>query len=120
MKLGAFSPRIEYHGYDHVQELDFAGCVNKPTDDDLVCLEPLSELKYLDLAGAPITDAGLAHLKGLKNLRHVNLANTGVTEKGIEDLRRALPDASIGKRVQWIPPGAVPIAPAPPKGKRRR
>jgi len=119
-KLGAFGPKIRYSGRDDVCELDFSACANKPTDDDLANLEPLVELAQLDLAGTPITDAGLSHLKGLKNLRHVNLANTGVTSKGMEDLQQALPNTTIEKRVQWIPPGAVPVAPTPPKGKRRR
>ena len=118
-KLEAFDAAIVYINND-VWRVDFSWCMKKPTDDDLVCLEPLSELVDLDLAGAPITDAGLEHLKGLKKLRNLNLANTGVTDKGIEDLRRALPGArSIGKRVQWIPPGVVPVAPTPPKGTRR-
>jgi hypothetical protein len=119
MKLKAFSPRIEYWGQDHVHQLDFSVSPNKPTDADLVYLEPLSELVLLDLSGAPITDAGLKHLKGLKKLSIVELANTGVTEAGMEDLRRALPKASIAKRVHWIPPGLVPLAPTPAKGKRR-
>jgi hypothetical protein len=120
MKLEAFSPKIEYWGQDHVHQLDFSLCANKPTDADLVYLEPLTELALLDLSGAPITDAGLKHLKGLKQLSIVELANTGVTDAGMEDLRRALPNASIAKRVHWIPPGVVPLAPSPPKGKRRR
>jgi hypothetical protein len=119
--LEAFDPAIvidkNYQG--EVRSLNFSACTRKPTDADLVYLEPLSELRRLDLAGASITDGGLRHLKGLKNLWDVNLANTAVTEKGMEELRRALPDASIGKRVLWSPPGLVPLAPTPPKGKRR-
>ena len=118
-KLKALDPRIDYNGHDDVWMLDFSACANKPTDDDLASLEPLTELVRLDLAGAPITDAGLTHLKGLKNLLYVNLANTGVTSKGIEDLRCALPRASIDKGVRWIPPGVVPLAPTSSKGKRR-
>jgi hypothetical protein len=119
--LEAFDPAIVIHkdSQGDVWTLDFSACTKKPTDDDMVYLEPLTELISVDLSGAPITDAGLAHLKGLKNLYQVNLANTGVTDKGIEDLRRALPGASIGKRVLWSPPGVVPLAPSPPKGKRR-
>ena len=120
MKLEAFDPKIDYYGRDDIYELDFSSCANKPTDDNLVYLEPLSELAILDLSGAPITDAGLAHLKGLKNLRHLNLTNTGVTDRGMADLRRALPDANIGKQVLWVPPNLVPLAPTPPKGKTHR
>ncbi len=118
-RLGTLDPAISFNGDDEVWKIDFSGCVKKPTDDDLVYLEPLSELEFLDLGGAPITDAGLMHLKGLKKLTHLNLANTGVTEKGMEDLWRWLPKTSIAKRVQWIPPNMEPIYSLPPKGKRR-
>jgi hypothetical protein len=118
-KLGAFDPKIQYNGRGEVFELDFSTCANKPTDNDLTYLEPLTELRILDLSGAAITDAGLLHLKKLKKLNAVNLANTGVTDQGMADLRRALPKANIGKQVLWIPPNAVPLAPTPPKGKRR-
>ena len=117
MKLREFGPGIDYWGGDHVHRLDFSSCSNKPTDDDMVCLEPLAELATLDLSGSPITDAGLKHLKGLKKLRIVELANTGVTEAGMADLRRSLPDANVGQS-PWIPPNATPPAPTPPKAKR--
>jgi hypothetical protein len=95
-KLEAFGPRIHFFK-DDVWSLDFSSCTTKPTDDDLVNLEPIKELVDLDLSGCPITDAGLEHLKGLEKLHIVNLADSGVTSKGMEDLRRALPKASIGK-----------------------
>jgi hypothetical protein len=119
-KLEAFQPAVVYGPDDHVLELDFSACVNKPIDEDLVNLEPLAELRRLDLAGAPVTDAGLTHLSGLKALYYVNLANTGVTDEGIKRLRQALPGANIGKRVLWMPPGLVPLAPAPSKNKPHR
>jgi hypothetical protein len=119
VKLKAFDPEIRCWPNDEVLDLDFSRCTNKPTDDDLANLEPFSELLRLDLAGAPITDAGLTHLKGLKKLQYVNLANTGVSAEGIEDLKRALPHAGIAKYVRWVPPSAVPLAPSPPKGKWR-
>jgi hypothetical protein len=102
-KLEAFGPRIDYARDDDVWSLDFSSCTNKPTDDDLVNLEPLRELIDLNLSGCPITDAGLEHLKGLQKLHIVNLANTDVTSKGMEDLRRALPITSIGKYVEVSP-----------------
>ena len=117
-RLEAFDPIIGYNADGEVWRINFSTFAKKPTNDDLVCLEPLSELEFLDLGGLPITDAGLVHLKGLKKLSHVNLANTHVTEAGMEDLRLALPKASIAKRVEWIPPKLVPIYSPPVKKKR--
>lgn len=116
MKLRAFDPKINYDGNDDVYELDFAACANKPTDNDLVYLEPLSELEYLDLAGAPITDAGLVHLKRLKKLRHVTLANTFVTLQAMKDLQQAMPGLSVGA-IRY-PPAPNPVAVPSPKGRR--
>jgi hypothetical protein len=99
VKLEAFQPRVFSRANDDVWSLDFSSCTNKPTDDDLVNLEPLRELIDLNLSGCPITDAGLEHLKGLQQLHMVNLANTDVTSKGMEELRQALPKSSIG---EWI------------------
>jgi hypothetical protein len=112
-RLEAFDPQIDYVR-DDVWWLDFSACAKKPTDDDLVYLEPLTELTMLDLSGAPITDAGLEHLKGLKNLRYLTLANTGVTSQGMKDLQRALPDVSIGA-IRYPPPQTI-VAPLA-KGK---
>jgi hypothetical protein len=109
-KLGPFSPQIQYIG-DDMWSLDFSGCKNKPTDDDLACLEPIIGLRSLNLSGAPVTDAGLEHLRGLKNLYHVDLTNTRVTTKGAAELQRALPDAYIQ------PPSTSPSLPAPPPRK---
>ena len=69
--------------------LDFSMSAKKPTDSDLTCLEPLADLRSLDLSGAPITDAGLVHLMGLKRLSHINLVDTGITSKGAAELSRA-------------------------------
>jgi hypothetical protein len=106
-RLESLGPNITYFD-DDVWRIDFSNCTNKPTDDDLVNLEPIVEIVNLDLSGSPITDAGLTHLKGLKNLCHVNLANTAVTAEGMENLQQALPDKrSVGK---WVP--APPSLPA--------
>ncbi len=115
VRLEAFDPKINYVN-DEVWRLDFSGCVDKPTDDDLVYLEPLSEVVILNLEGAPITDAGLMHLKGLKKLNWVNLARTDVSERGMAQLRRALPKASIAKYITTR--SSTPPVPAQPaKGK---
>jgi hypothetical protein len=115
-RLEAFAPQIySFSNHevscDEVWRLDFSGCLKKPTDDDLVCLEPLRKLHTLDLSGSPITDAGLIHLKGLTRLSWIDLTNTRVTTRGIEALQRALPDAHIR------PHTTVPIVPAAPAAK---
>jgi hypothetical protein len=107
-RLAAFNPRSHFVKHDY-SWLDFSACTFKPTDDDLVDLEPLAELEWLDLSGCPITDAGLKHLKGLKNLRTVILSHTGVTREGMKDLQRALPDVSIGA-IRYPPPAKI-VAP---------
>jgi hypothetical protein len=75
--------------------LDFSKCANKPTNSDLAHLEPLEELRSLDLSGAPITDAGLVHLTKLKRLDYITLTDTAVTAQGAAELSRALPEADI-------------------------
>jgi hypothetical protein len=52
-------------------------------DDELVNLQGMTELLYLDLSGTPITDAGLLHLQGLDRLEILQLWGTGVTDRGL-------------------------------------
>jgi hypothetical protein len=42
----------------------------------------------VNLAGRPVTDAGLKHLKALSQLQHLNLALTSITDTGLEDLNQ--------------------------------
>ena len=42
-----------------------------------------------------VTDVGLGHLRGLKRLKYLNLEGTGVTDAGVQELRKALPNAKI-------------------------
>ncbi|HEX7446207.1 MAG TPA: hypothetical protein VF306_01610 [Pirellulales bacterium] len=53
------------------------------TDDDLICLRPLTHLKHLDLRRTRVTDAGLRHLVGLDELEDLRLSNTAVTDRGL-------------------------------------
>src|SRR5690349_4838260 len=46
----------------------------RATDDGLKHLEPLKELRRLDLSENFITGAGLVHLQGLANLEELNLS----------------------------------------------
>ena len=58
------------------------------TDDGLVCLKGLANLKVLHLyATYEITDAGLAHLKGLTNLTYLNFSNANISDVGIAHLK---------------------------------
>jgi hypothetical protein len=118
--LRAFQSSVD--DFDGVPwRLDFSKCAVKPTDSDLVYLEPLSELSMLDLSGAPVTDAGLVHLMGLKRLDFITLKDTAVTSKGAAELNRSLPNADIfygpGNRREWFGPANRPGAATPGSGK---
>ncbi|MDP1792974.1 MAG: DnaJ domain-containing protein [Acidimicrobiales bacterium] len=52
-------------------------------DDELVHLQGMSDLLYLDLSGTRITDAGLLHLQGLERLEVLQIWNTAITDAGI-------------------------------------
>ena len=54
-----------------------------PRDGDLVHLEALTNLEYLDLDDAGVTDAGLRHLRNLTKLRCLRLGNTSVGDHGL-------------------------------------
>jgi hypothetical protein len=99
--------------------LDFSTSPKKPSDADLSHLSALPELTFLNLCGAPITDAGmveigkahrleqldlsctgvtdagLAHLEELKSLEFLSLLRTRVTDVGVRRLREALPNCQI-------------------------
>lgn len=108
--------RVRFDG-DKVVEVNLEG--KRISDDDLKLLQPLRNLRKLDLEETPITDAGLKHLadltsleyldleetrvtdagmehlKGLKNLRVINLDDTRVTRRGEQILRDAIPNLRI-------------------------
>jgi hypothetical protein len=109
-RLSAFAPQVHWVGYD-VFRLDFSKSAKKPADGDLALLSEFPELHTLDLAGSPITDAGLRHLYALTTLRSISLVDTQVTKKGVDDLKRALPKVY----VFWYPgSGFGPQGPTPP------
>jgi hypothetical protein len=62
----------------------------------------LRYLRYLDLAGSAISDAGLEHLTTLRELARINLAGTRVTGTGLKRLA-ALP------HLEWINVAGAPI-----------
>jgi uncharacterized membrane protein len=56
-------------------------------DAQLARLTPLAlNLRWLDLAGTGITDAGLAHLAPMRNLAKLHLERTAVTDAGLAAL----------------------------------
>jgi len=66
---------------DSVLELAFEnGTID---DEDLDAIALLTSLQSLELAGQPITDAGLERLRGHPALRHLDLSGTRVTPEGI-------------------------------------
>ena len=57
-------------------------------DDQLVHVAHLTGLHALDLANAPITDAGLRHLRPLTQLEDLGLWGTAVTDAGLAEVAR--------------------------------
>lgn len=58
------------------------------TDEGLVHLQGLRKLKRLCLSSTRISDDGLAHLAELENLEGLSLHNTQVSDKGLKHLRK--------------------------------
>jgi hypothetical protein len=57
---------------------------NAPIDDtQLRSLQGMTSLRYLDLTGTGITDAGLVHILACSNLETLILWDTGVTDDGV-------------------------------------
>ena len=57
------------------------------TDATLQRLKGSTQLRKLDLTGAPVTDAGVEHLKGLTQLQELGLSGAQVTDAGVERLK---------------------------------
>jgi Leucine-rich repeat (LRR) protein len=55
----------------------------------------LKELRYLNLYGTQVSDAGLKHLHSLKNLKAIYLWQSEASAKGAKALEQALPDAKV-------------------------
>lgn len=56
------------------------------TDDQLACVEPLTDLRQLWLYDTNISDDGLQHLSGLTNLEVLVLGKTRITDRGLQEL----------------------------------
>ena len=68
-----------------VRWLDLAG--TRVTDAGLASLASMTNLIRLHLERSAVSDAGLAALSGLANLEYLNLYGTPVTDAGLEALR---------------------------------
>jgi hypothetical protein len=58
-------------------------------DVELAKLEPLkANIRWLNLAGTKVTDAGLKQVAGMKNLTQLHLERTAVTDAGLRSLSK--------------------------------
>jgi Leucine-rich repeat (LRR) protein len=77
---------VELARYDTGSIMEVRFEAGKASDDDLVHLKGLPNLKEVTLSGSPITDAGLEHLKGLSTLTMLDLSGSEITDAGLEQL----------------------------------
>jgi hypothetical protein len=68
-----------------IAQVDLSGTAI--TDEQLACLEGLSDLRELDLGRTRITDKGLAHLRGLTSLQTLSLVRAPVSDDGLAHLK---------------------------------
>ncbi len=64
-------------------------------DRDIARLADCTELKWLVLDNTDVSDAGLAVLHGMTKLRRIYIRGSRVTAEGVEQLKAALPDATV-------------------------
>jgi internalin A len=77
-------------GLKNLEEFDIYSSTsygNGLTDDDLVGLEGLSNLKALQLSGNAITDNGLGPIAALAQLTRLKLAHTYISDRGLGTLK---------------------------------
>jgi len=66
------------------------------TDAGLVTLSVVqTELEELDLRESEVTDQGILQLRTLKNLKRLDLRGSPITEQGVQNLARVLPECEI-------------------------
>jgi len=75
--------------------LRVTSCVIRATPRHLFRWQLDLPLRYLDLNGTPVTNAGLVHLKGLTNLKQLDLRNTKATRTDGAKLKKFLPKCNI-------------------------
>ena len=84
---------LPVQGLSELRTLALSG--NKITDQGVVLIAGLPNLENLDLDATEITDAGLVQLQKIRTLKTVNLAGTQVTPEGIKRLQEAIPGLDI-------------------------
>jgi uncharacterized membrane protein len=57
------------------------------TDEDMLTIGALENLRVLYLNNTAITDKGIGYCKNLKQLRYINMVNTAITDKALLVLR---------------------------------
>lgn len=83
-QLARFQPDMARIGSGFV--LGFSASPVKPGNQEMEIVSKLSRVKWLELGGTPITDAGLARLKPLVGLDFLDLSGTAVTDGGLKQL----------------------------------
>ena len=58
-------------------------------------LDETGRVCRVDLGFTQVTDEGLVHLAGLTNLRNLGLYGTQITDDGLDELKKVLPDCTI-------------------------
>jgi hypothetical protein len=84
---------VHLRGMNSLEQLNLSH--TRITDAGLVHLSGLTSLQALDLVGTDVGYPGVAHLERLTNLRSLDLRGTDVDEFAAQELRRALPYASV-------------------------
>ncbi len=75
---------------DQLIELDLSGSECRITDEGLVYLAGMTNLKSLDLEGSRVSDAGLIHFEPIPTLSNLKLGNTNVTWRGADTWKKTL------------------------------
>lgn len=92
--------KIDGSGFASLRSAPLEGLDLRATGLSDGSLKPLAKfktLKWLDLSVNDITIDGVNQLAGLKNLERLQLGHTRVTALGVVDLKRALPNCTIGR-----------------------
>jgi hypothetical protein len=109
--------------FGHVADKLVAVRLPDPKADDVFCIllgfraDSIKDLATLDVAGGTLTDEGLLQLKGLKNLRHLDLRATPISGKLVGELPGwferleflGLPKGSLGMFARFGMPRRVKV-----------
>jgi len=70
----------------NLETLDLGAMAVEVTDEGLLALRDLADLRVLVLGSAPITDRGLAVVRGMRELRRINVVGARITDEGLAAL----------------------------------